>query len=77
MNHNDRKEGKESPIGLILYSEEDTEHIEYLMLENSDIRVVQLLPDIELLKIKPQRAVKIAHDMMAERKNSLRLTAIS
>ena len=77
MNHNDRKEGKESPIGLILYSGEDTEHIEYLMPENSDICVVQLLPDIELLKIKPQRAVKIAHDMMAERKNSLRLTAIS
>ena len=71
LNRNDRKEGEESPIGLILCSEGNTEHIEYLMLEDSDIRVAQYytaLPDIELLKMKLQRAVKIAQDMMAERK---------
>ena len=41
------------------------------MLEDSDIRVAQYytsLPDVELLKMKLQRAVKIAQDMMAERK---------
>ncbi|MBE6374339.1 MAG: DUF1016 domain-containing protein [Lentisphaerae bacterium] len=71
LNRNDRKAGEESPIGLILCSEGNTEHIEYLMLEDSDIRVAQYytsLPDVELLKMKLQRAVKIAQDMMAERK---------
>jgi len=71
LNRNDRKPGEESPIGLILCSEGNTEHIEYLMLEDSDIRIAQYytsLPDVELLKMKLQRAVKIAQDMMAERK---------
>jgi len=71
LNRNDRKAGEESPIGLILCSEGNTEHIEYLMLEDSDIRVAQYytsLPDVELLKMKLQKAVKIAQDMMAERK---------
>ena len=71
LNRNDRKAGEESPIGLILCSEGNTEHIEYLMLEDSDIRVAQYytsLPDVELLKMKLQRAVKIAQDMMAERR---------
>ena len=71
LNRNDRMPGEESPIGLILCSEGNTEHIEYLMLEDSDIRVAQYytaLPDIELLKMKLQRAVKVAQDMMTERK---------
>ena len=71
LNRTDRKPGEESPIGLILCSERNTEYIEYLMLEDSDIRVAQYytaLPDIELLKMKVQRAVKVAQDMMTERK---------
>ena len=71
LNHNDRKEGEESPIGLILCSEGNTEHIEYLMLDDSDIRVAQYyttLPDVELLKMKLQRAIKVAQDVLDERK---------
>lgn len=71
LNRNDRKAGEESPIGLILCSEGNTEHIEYLMLEDTDIRVAQYytsLPDVELLKMKLQRAIKIAQDMVIERK---------
>ncbi len=48
LNKNQRKEGEESPIGLILCSEGNTEHVEYLMLEESDIKVAQYftqLPD--------------------------------
>ena len=41
LNKNERKEGEESPIGLILCSEGNTEHIEYLMLEESSIKVAQ------------------------------------
>ena len=71
LNQNDRKIGEESPIGLILCSEGNTEHIEYLMLDNSDIRVAQYyttLPDVELLKLKLQRAIKAAQDVLEERK---------
>jgi predicted nuclease of restriction endonuclease-like (RecB) superfamily len=71
LDHNERKKGEESPIGLILCSEGNTEHIEYLMLEESNIRIAQyytILPDVELLKLKLQRAVAIALSLMEERR---------
>ena len=71
LNHNDRKPGEESPIGLILCSEGNTEHIEYLMLDDNDIRVAQYfttLPNVELLKMKLQRAIKVAQNVLGERK---------
>ena len=64
---------RESSIGLILCSEGNTEHIEYLMLEeNSPIKVAQYytqLPDKKLLAEKLQRAVAIAKERIAEKKN--------
>ena len=64
LNQNERKEGEESPIGLILCSEGNTEHIEYLMLdEGNPIKVAQYytqLPDKRLLAEKLQRAIAIA-----------------
>jgi predicted nuclease of restriction endonuclease-like (RecB) superfamily len=65
LNKNERKEGEESPIGLILCSEGNTEHIEYLMLEDSPIKVAQYytqLPDKKVLKEKLQRAIAIARE---------------
>lgn len=66
LNRNDRKEGEASPIGLILCSEGNTEHIEYLMLdEDSPIKVAQYytkLPDKKLLSEKLQRAIAIAKE---------------
>lgn len=66
LNRNERKEGEESPIGLILCSEGNTEHIEYLMLdESSPIKVAQYytkLPDKKLLAAKLQRAIAIAKE---------------
>lgn len=70
LNRNERKEGEESPIGLILCSEGNTEHIEYLMLEESNIKVAQYytqLPDKKLLSEKLQRAIEVAK---ANRKNN-------
>ncbi|MBR1514624.1 MAG: DUF1016 family protein [Bacteroidales bacterium] len=71
LNKNERREGEESPIGLILCSEGNTEHVEYLMLEeNSPIRVAQYytqLPDKKLLAEKLQRAIAIAKEHYAER----------
>lgn len=65
LNKNERKEGEESPIGLILCSEGNTEHIEYLMLEDSDIKVAQYytqLPDKKLLSEKLHKAIAIARE---------------
>ena len=65
LNKNERKEGEESPIGLILCSEGNTEHIEYLMLDDSNIKVAQYytqLPDKKLLSEKLQRAIAIARE---------------
>jgi predicted nuclease of restriction endonuclease-like (RecB) superfamily len=63
INKNERKEGEESPIGLILCSEGNTEHIEYFMLEDSNIKVAQYytqLPDKKLLSEKLNKAIAIA-----------------
>lgn len=73
LNRNDRKEGEEAPIGLILCSEGNTEHIEYLMLEeDSPVRVAQYytkLPDKKLLSEKLQRAIAIAKEYQRNREN--------
>jgi len=69
LNKNERMEGEESPIGLILCSEGNTEHIEYLMLEDNNIRVAQYytqLPDKKLLSEKLQRAIAIAKEHYAK-----------
>lgn len=65
LNKNERKEGEESPIGLILCSEGNTEHIEYLMLEESDIKVAQYftqLPDKKTLSEKLHKAIAVARE---------------
>jgi predicted nuclease of restriction endonuclease-like (RecB) superfamily len=65
LNKNERKAGEESPIGLILCSEGNTEHIEYLMLEESDIKVAQYftqLPDKKTLSEKLHKAIAVARE---------------
>ena len=72
LNKNERREGEESPIGLILCSEGNTEHIEYLMLEeDSPIKVAQYytkLPDKKTLSEKLQKAIAIARERYSEKK---------
>ncbi|MCQ2960648.1 MAG: DUF1016 domain-containing protein, partial [Bacteroidales bacterium] len=72
LDKNERKDGEESPIGLILCSEGNTEHIEYLMLdENNPMKVAQYytqLPDKQLLAEKLQRAIAIAKEHIVEQK---------
>lgn len=73
LNQNERREGEDSPIGLILCSEGNTEHIEYLMLdEDSPIKVAQYytqLPDKKVLAEKLQRAIAIAREHCIETNN--------
>lgn len=75
INTHERHPWEEAPIGLILCSEGNTEHIEYLMLdENSPIKVAQYytqLPDKKLLAARLQRAIAIAREYQEERKQQL------
>ena len=70
LNQNERKSWEESPIGLILCSEGNTEHIEYLMLdEESPIKVAQYytkLSDKKLLSEKLRKAIAIAREHYSE-----------
>ena len=72
LDRNEKREGEESPIGLILCSEGNTEHIEYLMLDDdSPVKVAQYytqLPDKKLLAEKLQRAIAIAREHYEEQK---------
>jgi predicted nuclease of restriction endonuclease-like (RecB) superfamily len=72
LNAHEKHEWEESPIGLILCSEGNTEHIEYLMLdESSPIKVAQYytqLPDKKVLAERLQRAIAIAKEYQAEKK---------
>ena len=55
--------GEESPIGLLLCSEGNTEHIELLMLDEKEIKVAQYLtelPSKEWFADKLHRAIEIA-----------------
>jgi predicted nuclease of restriction endonuclease-like (RecB) superfamily len=73
LNKNERKGGEESPIGLILCSEGNTEHIEYLMLEDSNIKVAQYftqLPNKKVLSEKLKRAIAIAREHYKEKYNN-------
>ena len=74
LNQNEKRESEDSPIGLILCSEGNTEHIEYLMLdETSPIKVAQYytqLPDKKVLAEKLQRAIAIAREHFIEEKKS-------
>jgi predicted nuclease of restriction endonuclease-like (RecB) superfamily len=63
LQKNEMQEGEQKPIGLLLCSEGNTEHIELLMLEEKDIKVAQYLtelPSKEWFADKLHRAIAIA-----------------
>jgi hypothetical protein len=63
------QEGEETPIGLLLCSEGNTEHIELLMLDEKNIRVAQYLtelPDKQWFADKLHRAIEIAKTQVQE-----------
>jgi hypothetical protein len=63
LEKHEMQEGEEKPIGLLLCSEGNTEHIELLMLNEPDIKVAQFLtelPDKKWFAEKLQKAVQLA-----------------
>jgi predicted nuclease of restriction endonuclease-like (RecB) superfamily len=68
----EKKEGEDSPIGLILCSEGNTEHIEFLMLEGGNIKVAQYLtelPDKKVLERQLHKAIEFARQRFIEKNN--------
>jgi hypothetical protein len=60
-------EGEKQPIGLILCTGKNEEHIELMQLDKSNIRVAEyltLLPPKKLLREKLHRAIEIAKNKL-------------
>lgn len=63
LDKNERKEGEEKPLGIILCSDKDQEDIEYLELDQAGIHVTQYLTELppkKLLEEKLHRAITTA-----------------
>lgn len=62
-------DGERQPIGLILCSSKNQEHIELLQLHNNNIKVAEYLtqlPDLKLLEQKLHSAIEIARNKFGE-----------
>jgi hypothetical protein len=60
---NEQLEGENAPLGLILCTGKNEEHIELMQLDQSNIKVAEyltILPSQEILKEKLHRAIAIA-----------------
>ncbi|GAB4020520.1 PDDEXK nuclease domain-containing protein [Spirosoma migulaei] len=67
LEKHEQLEGENTPIGLILCTGKNEEHIELLQLDKSNIRVADyltVLPSQQLLQEKLHKAVEIAHQKM-------------
>jgi len=63
LQKNEMQEGEEAPLGLLLCSEGNTEHVELLMLDHKDIRVAQYLtelPSKKWFEDKLHKAIELA-----------------
>jgi predicted nuclease of restriction endonuclease-like (RecB) superfamily len=63
LEKHERMEGEAMPVGLILCAGKNTEHIELLQLEQSNIRVAEyftLLPPREVLRAKLHQSIELA-----------------
>lgn len=70
LEKHDKREGEGSPVGLILCAEKSQEHIELLMLDNSNIKVSEYLmnlPDKHVFKAKLQKAIAIVKQQLESR----------
>jgi predicted nuclease of restriction endonuclease-like (RecB) superfamily len=72
LEKNESMQGENSPVGLVLCTGKNEEHIELLRLEESNIKVAEyitILPDKKLLKQKLHKAIEIAkHKLTAGKK---------
>ncbi len=72
LDKHERRTGEESPLGLILCSENDPEQIELLELNQSGIRVAEYLTELPpraLLEAKLNEAIKFSRAQIRETQN--------
>ncbi len=70
LEKNDHVEGENKPIGLILCAGKNSEHIELMHLDESNIRVAEYLtklPDQKLLEQKLNKAIEFAKNRLESR----------
>lgn len=70
LEKNDHVEGENPPIGLILCAGKNSEHVELMHLEESNIRVAEYLtklPDQKLLEQKLNQAVEFARNRLEQK----------
>ena len=70
LEKHEKVDGENAPIGLILCTGKNEEHIELMQLEKTNIRVADyltLLPSQQLLQEKLHKAVEIARQKLAEK----------
>jgi predicted nuclease of restriction endonuclease-like (RecB) superfamily len=68
----EKLEGENSPIGLILCTDKNEEHVELLQLDKSNIRVADYLtelPEKKLLQFKLHQSVERARNKMIQHKS--------
>ena len=68
LEKHDQVEGENTPVGLILCTGKNEEHIELMQLDKSNIRIAEyltLLPSRELLQQKLHNAVALAKNKLA------------
>jgi predicted nuclease of restriction endonuclease-like (RecB) superfamily len=66
-------EGENAPIGLILCTGKNEEHVELMQLDKSNIRVAEyltVLPSAEVLKAKLQKALWIAQNRISKKNDN-------
>ncbi len=73
LNKYEKRKNEKAPIGLILCSEGNSEHIELLMLEDSNIKLAQYLtelPDKKILEKQLTKTIKKAKKMKNKNTNN-------
>lgn len=71
LEKHERVEGENTPVGLILCTGKNEEHVELLQLDRSNIRVAEYLtalPPRETLRAKLHQSIEIARQRLAGRK---------
>lgn len=72
LNKYEQVEGENTPIGLILCTGKNKEHIELMQLDKSNIRVADYLtalPSRKVLQEKLHKAIEIAHQKLSTKKD--------
>ena len=73
LDKNEKQNGEETPLGLILCAEGGHEQIELLQLENAGIKVAEYLtelPDRQLLKDKLHKELELKRTLWSNRKEN-------